>query len=154
MIQTNKDKRHLKRGDTSFYEGDKVIQMTNAYKVKDVHDKEVNLYNGNTGIVKTVYTETMIVNFNGKVVEIHKADLKDIELGYCYTIHRSQGSAGKQVIVATPNAHTFNMNSNLLYVAATRAKERCYFIGNPLTVCRAIKKKENFKRDTMIKYLL
>lgn len=154
LIQANKNNDYITRGETLFYKGDKVIQMVNAYRVKDIHDKEVNLYNGNTGIIRKVYKDSIVVNFDNKIVELHKSELKNIELGYCYTIHRSQGSAAKQVIVAVPNAHTFNMNSNLLYVAATRAKERCYFIGNPLTVCRAIKKKENFKRNTMIKYLL
>lgn len=154
IIQIDKEKPHLKRGDVEFYEGDKVIQTINNYQAEDVNGNETPVYNGNTGIVKVVEEEIMIIDFKGKLIEYSKSDLKNIELGYSFTIHRSQGDSAKQVIVACPNAHMFNMNSNLLYVGCTRAKERCYFIGNPLTVCRAIKKKENFKRETMIKYLL
>ncbi|MGL5329040.1 MAG: ATP-binding domain-containing protein, partial [Peptostreptococcaceae bacterium] len=85
-------------------------------------------------------------------------DLNQLELGYCVTIHKSQGSSAKQVIVVSPKAHTFMLNSNLLYVAGTRAKERVYMVGNISTINSSIKKKENFNRETwlqdFIKYKL
>jgi ATP-dependent exoDNAse (exonuclease V) alpha subunit len=46
------------------------------------------------------------------------------------------------------------LNSNLLYVAGTRAKQRVYMLGNIITINRAIKKKENLNRDTWLKELL
>ena len=46
------------------------------------------------------------------------------------------------------------LNSNLLYVAITRAKERCYLLSDLNTFGRAIKKKENFTRQTWLYNLL
>ena len=46
------------------------------------------------------------------------------------------------------------LNSNLLYVAVTRAKEKCYLISDLITFGRAIKKKENFTRQTWLYDLL
>ena len=79
-----------------------------------------------------------------------KDDLSQLELGYCITTHKSQGDSSKQVVVLAPKSHTFMLNSNLLYVATTRAKERCFMLGSPVTINRAIKKKINLTRDTYL----
>ena len=50
--------------------------------------------------------------------------------------------------MVAPKSHTFILNSNLLYVGGTRAKERVFLLGNIQTINRAIKKKENLSRDT------
>jgi len=42
------------------------------------------------------------------------------------------------------------LNSNLIYVGLTRMKEKCFHLGNPNTVNIAIKKKENFDRNTFL----
>lgn len=61
-----------------------------------------------------------------------------------------QGGQFKVVILVTPKAHTFMLNSNLLYVGESRAKEKCYHLGEIKTVNNALKKKENFDRKTML----
>ena len=96
----------------------------------------------------------MIVNFKGKKIKYEKSDLDQLELGYCISIHKSQGSSLKQVIVVAPKSHTFMLNSNLLYVACTRARERVYLLGNIITINRAIKIKENLERNTYLKDML
>lgn len=65
-----------------------------------------------------------------------------------------QGGQARIVIAFAPNAHTFMLNSNLLYVAVTRARERCYLISDYATYTRAIKKKENYARQTWLANLL
>ena len=42
------------------------------------------------------------------------------------------------------------LNSNLLYVGESRAKEKCYHLGEVRTVNNALKKKENFDRKTLL----
>jgi exodeoxyribonuclease V alpha subunit len=96
----------------------------------------------------------MDVQFDDCVITYGKEELNQIELGYCISIHKSQGSSAKQVIVVAPKAHTFMLNSNLLYVAPTRAKERVYMVGNIATINSAIKKKENLNRDTWLQELV
>ena len=71
-------------------------------------------------------------------------------IGYAISIHKSQGGSAKVTITLTPSCHAYMMNSNLLYVALTRTKEKCFHIGDKDTVNRSIKKKENFKRNTFL----
>lgn len=160
FIQRDKDNPYLIKGENKFYKDDKVVQIRNNYNAEATFGFEVEgvaVYNGNTGVVSSVdnHSQSMIVDFgNGKLIRYDKAALDQLELGYCTTIHKSQGSSSKQVICVTPKAHTYMLNSNLLYVALTRASERVWMIGNIITINRAIKKKENFNRDTWTKDLL
>lgn len=150
IIQKDKNNNFIKRGDTSFYVGDKVIQITNNYKAITTEGKEEQIYNGNTGIVIAARNDMLVVKFKNKKLVYSKDELFQLELGYVITIHKSQGDNAKQVIMITPKAHTFMLNSNLLYVGMTRAKERVWHIGDILTVNRAMKKKENLQRNTYL----
>lgn len=150
LIQNGKNDDYIKRGDTNFYVGDKVIQITNNYKATTVNGDETDIYNGNTGIVIAARNDLLVVKFKNKKIVYQKEDLDQLELGYCITFHKSQGDSAKQVIMITPKAHTFMLNSNLLYVGETRAKERVWHIGDIVTINRAIKKKENLKRNTYL----
>ena len=155
MIQSYKQKQKktnfLMRGETKFHLGDKVIQVVNNYKAKNKYREEKeNIFNGNSGVIVDVSWDNLIVDFGDKEIMYTKDDLSQLELGYCITTHKSQGDSSKQVIVLAPKAHTFMLNSNLLYVAATRAKERCFMLGSPVTINRAIKKKINLTRDTYL----
>ena len=58
------------------------------------------------------------------------------------------------MIVCTPPSHTFMLNSNLLYVALTRTKKKCFHIGDIQTINRAVHKKENVERHTFMKDML
>ena len=155
MIQSYKQKQKktnfLMRGETKFHLGDKVIQVVNNYRAKNKYGEEKeNIFNGNSGVIVSVSWDNLIVDFGDKEIMYTKDDLSQLELGYCITTHKSQGDSSKQVVVLVPKAHTFMLNSNLLYVAATRAKERCFMLGNPATINRAIKKKINLTRDTYL----
>lgn len=150
LVQSNKENSYIKRGDTTFYVGDKVIQIVNNYKALKTNGEEDHIYNGNTGIVLAIRNDMIVVGFKNKKIVYSREELEQLELGYCTTIHKMQGSSSKQIIMITPKAHTFMLNSNLLYVGETRAKERVWHVGDILTVNRAIKKKENLQRNTYL----
>ena len=76
--------------------------------------------------------------------------MQNVSLGYCLTTHKSQGGSANLVILITPSAHTYMLSSNLLYVGLTRTKQRCFHLGDITTVNRAVKKKENMKRETFL----
>lgn len=153
IIQKGKKNHFIMRGETRFFEGDKVIQTKNNYKAKPLgrdgdETEEYPIFNGNSGIITKVYFDYMIVDFDGILIKYEKEDMNQIELGYCITTHRSQGNNSKQVIVISPRQHTFMLDSNLLYVGYTRARERVFAIGDVVTIHRAIKKKANLNRKT------
>jgi len=160
----------LKSGDTAFFEGDLIIQKVNNYKaemdIESMDEWEREFYsnqedkptafiaNGETGIIKQIYNSYMIIDFDGIMVKYYKSDLSMIGLGYSITIHKSQGSSIKIVILCTPQSHIFMLNSNLLYVGLTRMKEACYHLGTLASVNQAVSKKANLTRHTFMQHLL
>lgn len=161
MMQKEKNNKFLMYGDNRFFKDDKVMQIVNNYRAKTPEkddmgeDIETEIYNGNTGIIVKVNFNNMIVDYGkGKLIKYTKAELNQLQLGYCISDHKSQGDSFKQVICVSPKSHSFMMNSNLLYVGVTRARERVYMLGNIITINKAIKKKANFNRDTWLKDLM
>lgn len=150
IIHKNRDDKFVMRGETKFYLGDKVIQIINNYKAQNINGEESQIFNGNTGVIVAVRYNEIDVEFDECTLTYTKEDLNQLELGFCITIHKSQGSSAKQIILISPKAHTFMLNSNLLYVGVTRAKERVFMIGNIVTINSAIKEKENFQRNTWL----
>ena len=148
-------------GDTEYRIGDPIIQCVNDYESyiyqeeSEWSDENTTLIpNGDIGIITKVMYNGIVVDFDDYRIYIPKDKFVNIKLAYAISIHKSQGGQAKYVIVFAPNAHTFMLNSNLLYVAVTRAKEKCYLISDLTTFGRAIKKKENFIRQTWLYDLL
>lgn len=148
-------------GDTEYRIGDPVIQCVNDYESyiyeegNEWSDDNTTLIpNGDIGIITKVMYNGIVVDFDDYRIYIPKDKFMNIKLAYAISIHKSQGGQAKYVIVFAPNTHTFMLNSNLLYVAVTRAKEKCYLISDLTTFGRAIKKKENFERKTWLYDLL
>jgi exodeoxyribonuclease V alpha subunit len=110
--------------------------------------------NGETGRIVYVCGQKMVVKFDNYYILRNKSDLDKMSLAYAITAHKSQGSGYKNVIVVTPSTHTYMLNSNLLYVAYTRSREKCFNIGNPKTIAVAIKKKQNLSRETFLQDII
>lgn len=160
----------MKVGDTTYFEGDLVIQKVNNYKaeldLQHLSEWEKDMYsasedvptafiaNGETGIVREIYKSYCIIEFDGVFVKYYRADMQMISLGYSITIHKSQGSSIKIVILCTPQSHIYMLNSNLLYVGLTRMKESCYHLGALNSINQAVKKKANLTRHTYMQELL
>ena len=161
----------MKISDISYYQGDLVIQIVNNYKAEIAKEypqskpdeiyidsktgkKVTFIANGETGIVDTVDDSSMVINFDGMYVRYSKNELKMIKLGYCISIHKSQGGSANIIILCTPQSHTFMLSSNILYVALTRMKKKCYHLGTLQTINIAVKKKANLIRKTFTADLL
>lgn len=147
-------KNHVSFGKTKFIEGDKVLQVVNNYKAKTILDEEASVFNGNTGIIKQIIGTDVIIEFDGKQILYTKDNLSQLLLGYAISIHKSQGSSCKNVIVITPKAHTFFINRNLLYTAITRTKLKCFHFGNKKLIKSSLKKSAIKDRQTFLCSLL
>jgi exodeoxyribonuclease V alpha subunit len=149
----------IKIGDTTYFEDDLVIQNVNNYKApiyseERFTDEVTFVPNGEIGKIKEIRTNSCIIDFDGKLICYDKSMMLQLKLAYCISIHKSQGGQIKVVILLTPKAHTYMLNSNLMYVGQTRAKEKCYQLGDIGTINRAIKEKANFERNTFLSSLL
>jgi len=109
----------------NFKNGDYVINLKNRE----------DCANGETGYVIGVYVEKneekLHVDFDGKAVYYSKDELNELDLAYCTTIHKSQGSEAKTVIInASKNTPRPLLTKNIFYTAITRAKEKVIIYGN------------------------
>jgi exodeoxyribonuclease V alpha subunit len=156
--------KHFDVGESVFYIDDLVMQCVNNYKALkytngDSSSKELMLIpNGELGVVIDINNiagqDVMINKFDNDKIIYSKADVNMLKLAYSIGIHKSQGGSADTVILLTPKAHTYMLNSNLLYVAVTRARKQCYHFGGVNTVNLALTKKENYNRKTMLGYFL
>lgn len=124
--------------------GDRVMQIKNNY------DK--NVFNGDVGIVESInYDEKeLLVNFDGVFVTYDKSDIDEIILSYAATIHKSQGSEYKVVIIPLVTSFWRMLHRNLLYTGVTRAKELLVIVGTQKALRRAVYNNEIIRRNTLL----
>ena len=155
----DKQEKYIQIGDIKFYENDMIIQTVNNYKAIKYNEEYINeddeifVANGEIGTIIKIEYNKIIIQFD-EIVIYDKNDLINIKLAYSIGTIKSQGGQAKIVIMITPKAHTYMLNSNLIYVAQTRAKQKVFHLGEIETVNRAIKKKADFNRKTYLKDIL
>ncbi len=154
----------FKCGDTTYYLDDMVIQTKNNYKAiiydpesfcfYDDNSPKTFISNGDIGKVILIDKQFMVVQFDDEKIVYNRETGLNLRLSYCISCHRSQGGSCKNIILITPKAHTYMLNANLIYVGQTRAEQRCYHLGEPDTINKALKKRANLNRKTHLKDML
>ncbi len=121
-----------------FRMGDKVMQVKNNYNIewKSGSEKGMGIFNGDIGIITDIDTKTSLVtvNFDGRQTVIPAEYLNELELAYAITVHKSQGSEFKAVIIPIINVIPNLAYRNLLYTAVTRARDLLVTVGSAQTV--------------------
>ncbi len=132
--------------------GDKVMQLKNNY--------EKDIYNGDIGFIQAIVNQkakateiALIVKFKDKEVKLTKKDLLDLTHAYAISIHKSQGSEFKVVIIPITKESFHMLSKKLLYTAITRAKDKLILVGEINIFYNGIMK-ENQKRETYLSKLL
>ena len=143
-------------GERVYYVGDLVIECVNNYDAPMAYEDGVTAFvaNGETGTIKSIEGNSVVIDFDGIDVRYNKETMNMVKLGYAITCHKSQGSSINYVILLTPQSDIYTLNSNLLYVGCTRAKNRCVHIGSVDTINKVIKKRANFARHTFMQQML
>ncbi len=141
----NPNPQGLKFGNRLIKVQDKVMQIRNNY------DKEV--FNGDIGTVSHIDKQKyrVEVNFYGRPVFYEKDEMEDLTLAYAVSVHKSQGSEYKSVVMPLLTQHYIMLQRNLFYTALTRAKELSVIIGSYKALYIAIKNDEPVKRNCLIK---
>lgn len=150
-----------------FSRNDKVIHMKNNYDVS-WYDKMPNgeyklipdllgITNGETGVIEEIDEvveddityKQMIVNYEGKYVIYDKFD--ELEHAYALTVHKSQGSQWKAVLlVMSDSIHPLMLVNNIVYTGITRSEEFCACIGSRRAFVTAIKNEKAIERNTTL----
>lgn len=147
-------KNYVKHGDNIFRVGDIVIQGKNNYKAMNGDFEERTITNGDIGKIIQIDWVYVYIQYQKEVILYEKDELDQIDLAYCISIHRSQGSGVKNVILSTPVSHKWNLNRNMIYVGTTRAREKVFHLSLPSTINYAIKKSIEMNRNTFLQDLL
>ncbi len=153
-----KNERQL--GDFSFREGDRVMQVRNNYdipwKKTDGSAVGTGIFNGDVGIIKVIDTpmEQVTVVFDDREVDYDFTQLSELEPAYAMTVHKSQGSEYRAVILAAWNGSPYLMNRSILYTAITRARELLIIVGKEETVAIMTQNAKVGRRYTGLKLRL
>lgn len=153
------NKKEITFRDVVFREGDKVMQIRNNYDLVTERDDgtlDAGIYNGDIGIVEAVIpgTESLIVRFEDKRVTYTNETLEELEPAYAITVHKSQGSEFKAVILMVSEGADVLFTRNLLYTAMTRAKQLLILVGSPLRLSYMINNVTADKRYSGLKFML
>jgi len=134
----------IKYRDNIFRVNDKIMQIKNNY------DKEV--FNGDIGTINKINLEesTLEVSFYERKVSYDFAELNELVLAYAITVHKSQGSEYKIVIIPVTTQHYLLLQRNLLYTGITRARDMVILIGTKKALWIAIKNNKTFHRNTLL----
>ena len=133
--------------NTVFRLGDRVMQTKNSE----------NVSNGETGFIVEIKkdeddNQLCGIRFDGKsdVLWYYPEEMQNITLAYSITIHKSQGSEFKSVIIPMMKSFYIMLKRNLLYTAVTRAKSKVILVGQRAAVFMAVNKTETDKRNTQL----
>ncbi len=145
-------------GNTLFREGDKIMQIRNNYKTvwrKSVHsggfEEGAGVFNGDLGTILKIdlHEKYAVIAFDdGRVAEYAFAQMEEIDLAYCITIHKSQGSEFQTVLLPLAGGPMPLLTRNLLYTAVTRAKKLVYGIGRSDTIALMVRNARKSERNT------
>ena len=109
--------------DTIYREGDKVLQLMNM--------PDDNIYNGDIGVILAIDSvkKEVLVDFDGNEVTFTPSTFMNFTLGYVISIHKSQGSEFKSVIIPILYEYGRMLYKKLIYTAVTRSKQELILIG-------------------------
>jgi len=157
----SKDKKEKTSRDILFREGDKVMQTKNNYTLKWIRvngfgeNEGSGVFNGDLGFIESIDEErkalTIIFDDERKVIYDFNF-LDELDLAYATTIHKSQGSEFKVVIIPVFMGSPFLMNRNLLYTGITRAKQLVVVVGFKKALMYMINNMNSVERYSALKH--
>lgn len=133
----------LVHGLRTFRLGDKVMQNKNNY--------EKGVFNGDIGYIRELEPGRIRVQFGETAEAVYEsAELSQLQLAYCMTVHKSQGSEYPVVVLPLVPGHHVMLQRNLLYTAVTRAKKLVVLLGSRAALNTAVANDRTKKRYTLL----
>lgn len=146
-------------GEAVFRVGDRVIQTKNNYdtiwKTKD-GVSGAGVYNGDIGTIAQIdpITETLTVDFEDKLATYSFEMLNELEHAWALTVHKSQGSEYRAVVLALSGDVQMLITRGVLYTAVTRAKELLIMVGDDNIAHRMIDNNKQSRRYSALRLRL
>jgi exodeoxyribonuclease V alpha subunit len=137
-------KPERRRGGQVFRLGDRVMQVRNNY------DREV--FNGDMGRIVALdpVDQVLAARIDGRDVGYDFGDLDELVHAYAVSVHKSQGSEYRAVVVPVLTQHYVMLQRNLLYTAVTRARALVVLVGNRRAIAIAVGNNQIGRRHTAL----
>ena len=154
------NKKEKQFGDVIFREGDRVMQIRNNYDIiwKKCDGSQVGtgIFNGDVGTILEIdpAAETMTIRFDDREADYDFTQLIELEPAYAMTVHKSQGSEYRAVILTAWNGSPYLLSRSILYTAITRARELLIIVGREETVAAMTQNAKKNRRYTGLKLRL
>ena len=130
--------------------GDDYIPKTGDKIIFSRTDYDEGYVNGDMGIITGLSNHVMNVNLEGYPITVSRKSMADVEFGYSYTIHKSQGSENPIIIIYLPEKMKHMMTNSLLYTAVTRARNTVIIIYEDDSLETCIHNKSDAVRNTRL----
>ncbi len=133
-----KNKPTLQYGETIFRLGDKVMQTKNDYQLEwrrltaTGWEDGAGVFNGDVGFIVDVDAEEhcLTVRFDEDKEAVYASQqLENLDLAYCLSVHKSQGSEFPVVVMPVVGGPQMLLTRNLFYTALTRARTLVVLVG-------------------------
>ncbi len=153
-------KKERQFGENLFREGDRVMQIRNNYdimwKKTDGSAVGTGIFNGDIGVIQRIdpQAEMLTVVFDDREADYDFTQLNELESAYAVTVHKSQGSEYRAVILSAWNGSPYLLSRSVLYTAITRARELLIIVGRQETVAAMTENAKRGRRYTGLKLRL
>ena len=154
------DKKEKAVGEVLFREGDRVMQIRNNYdilwKKTDSSMVGAGIFNGDVGTIQSIDMNLEIVSvlFDDRIAEYDFTQLIELEPAYAMTVHKSQGSEYRAVVLSAWNASPYLLSRSILYTAITRARDLLIIVGREETIGHMVHNAKVGRRYTGLKLRL
>ncbi|MBO4331099.1 MAG: ATP-dependent RecD-like DNA helicase [Oscillospiraceae bacterium] len=143
-------------GDVVFREGDRVMQVRNNYDImwtRSDGSAGVGIFNGDVGRITAIdgAEQLLTVEFEDRRALYSFDMLSELELAYAVTVHKSQGSEYRAVILSLIKCAPSLMSRSVLYTAVTRAKELLIIVGDDEAVAEMVANNRTQRRYSGLK---
>ena len=149
-------KKELAYGDKVFRVGDKVMHIKNNYQLEWENrqgEEGQGVFNGDMGTVLAVDEEDKALTIlfdDDRRADYEYAMLEEIELAYCLSVHKSQGSEFTCVVMPAVGGPPMLLTRNLFYTALTRARQLVVLVGREDAVAAMVRNNHIARRYTAL----
>ena len=152
-------KPSLTWGETIFRLGDKVMQTKNDYQQEWRRhglagwEDGAGVFNGDVGFITDVDPEEhcLTVTFDEEKEAIYTTQqLENLDLAYCLSVHKSQGSEFPVVVMPVASGPKMLLTRNLFYTALTRARSMVVLVGRDEVVRLMVENDHILRRYTSL----
>lgn len=153
-------KKERQLGEISFREGDRVMQIRNNYdimwKKTDGSGVGTGIFNGDIGRISKIDFQAQMLTavFDDREVDYDFTQLGELEPAYAVTVHKSQGSEYRAVILSAWGGSPYLLSRSVLYTAITRARELLIIVGRQETVAAMTENAKRGRRYSGLKFRL